>query len=402
MVLVSGMERMTFEVLSALRQQGATVHCILNRWENHRIRELAEAIGATWSTGYYWYRFDRHARNPLKLLQFSWDILCTSFGLLRDARRIRATHVLIPEFASVLRNAPALLLLRVVGIPVFLRLANAPDRGRFYDLLWRHVLPAFVTKMVCNSEFAYSRCRTVGVHPRKLALIRNRVAARPSDGESDSDVLDLVRSHPTLLSVGQIAPFKGTHVAVGAVLDLLDEGRDLQLVVVGPSPEWPPERVDYFRELVEKVRERKREARVHFVGARSNVLRIMEKSTLLLAPILQEETFGNVVLEARSVGLPVVAFPRGGIPELVEHEKTGFLCRSLDRAGLREGILFFLDQPETWHRARRLSPSIVHDPGSPYSSEAFARSWGNLFARNGNLKPEDSGCANQRGSAQVQ
>ena len=44
MVIVSGMERMTFEVLRALKESKAEVHCILNDWENHRIRELVDSI----------------------------------------------------------------------------------------------------------------------------------------------------------------------------------------------------------------------------------------------------------------------------------------------------------------------------------------------------------------------
>ena len=84
MVIVSGMERMSFEVLRVLKENGAEVHCILNSWENERIVKLAESIGASWSTGYYWYRFDRHTRNPWKIAQMVWDILMTSAGLLRD------------------------------------------------------------------------------------------------------------------------------------------------------------------------------------------------------------------------------------------------------------------------------------------------------------------------------
>jgi len=42
------------------------------------------------------------------------------------------------------------------------------------------------------------------------------------------------------------------------------------------------------------------------------------------------ETLGMVYLEAQSCGLPVVAFDNGGIPEVVQHEKTGFLTAAFD------------------------------------------------------------------------
>ena len=119
MVIVSGLERMTFEVLRVAREQGAAVHCIVNTWENHRFVALAEQMQASWSTGYYWYGFGRQLFNPFKLVQFLWDVLRTSVGLLKDAYQFRPTHVFLPDFVAVLRNAPALVLLRGLGVPPF-------------------------------------------------------------------------------------------------------------------------------------------------------------------------------------------------------------------------------------------------------------------------------------------
>ncbi len=383
MVIVSGLERMSFEVLRVLKENGAEIHCILNSWENHRIQELVHSIGASWSTGYYWYRLDRHTRNPWKILQMMWDVIITSGGLLRDAVRFRATHVFIPEPGLVLRNAPALALLRVLGRAVILRVANAPERGRFYDLLWRWVLPPFTTHIVANSEFSRERCLQTGVPARKLTLIKNRVSRSFCAAEDGASVLELVRKRKTLLCVGQIAPFKGTHLAVEAALSLMKRGADLQLVVVGAAPEWPPELVAYFDGIRQKVEASEHSRRVHFLGARTDVLEIMRHSYLLVAPILQEETFGNVVLEAKSVGLPVVAFRRGGIPELIQHDVTGHLCDGLSAASLVEGITRFLERPELRERARQASLASMSDPSCEFSPEVFDGRWLALFGLRG-------------------
>ena len=183
MVVVSGMERMSFEVLRVLKENSAEVHCILNSWENHRIQKLVESIGASWSTGYYWYRFDRHTRNPWKILQMLWDVLMTSAGLLRDAFRFRATHVFIPEHVSVLRNAPALLLLRAIGRPVIVRLANHPERGNFYSFLWRFVMPPLATFFVQISDFSRQRALESGLRETKIRVIKNRVPRRVARAE---------------------------------------------------------------------------------------------------------------------------------------------------------------------------------------------------------------------------
>lgn len=379
MVVVYGMERMSFEILRVLRESGAEVHCVLNEWERHRIEPLAESIGASWSTGIYGYPLVR-TRNPLRLLWYCWKSARTSFGFLRDQKRFRATHVFVPEYVAALRNAPALLLMKARGVPVILRLPTAPERGRFYDLLWRFVLPRLATTIVAQSEFTRGRCEQAGVPSGKTVMIKNTIPRRSCDSDADRAVIDLVRSRRTLLCVGQIAPFKGTHIAVNATLALLERGEDLQLVVAGSEPVWPPERVSYFRKMRNEVAARGLEDRVHFVGNVSNVLKLMESSFVFLAPILQEESFGLVMLEAKSAGLPVVAFRRGAIPELVEHEETGFLCRGLDRDSLIEGIDYFLSDAEARERASDASRRSYADPANDSAHLVFASAWRGLFS----------------------
>lgn len=382
MVLVFGMERMSFELLRVLRENALPVHCIVNRWGSQRIVAMAEEIGASLSTGYYWYRFDRHTRNPIRILQLVWDVLMTSAGLLRDCRRFRASHVFIPDHVSILRNAPALVLLRLMGVRVIVRLSNAPDEGAFYDFLWHRVLPLFVSRFVANSRFSRDRLLKLGVAERKLDIIHNCVVPAAAARSSDDEILDLLRQRRTLLSVGQIGRYKGTHLVVEAALELLARNHDLQVVIVGPAPDWPPERIRYLEEMRGRIDASPFASRFHFLGERSDVLSIMRESYLLLAPILGLEAFGNVVLEAKSVGLPVVAFGSGGVSELIEHGRTGYLCKSFDLAGLLEGCRYFLEPPDGPGRrvkASHASLDFFRDRDCPYLPERFARSWVEVF-----------------------
>lgn len=51
-----------------------------------------------------------------------------------------------------------------------------------------------------------------------------------------------------------------------------------------------------------------------------------------LFPIRWNEAFGLTVAEALACGTPVIAWPNGSLPELVEHGKTGFLVNTIDEA----------------------------------------------------------------------
>ncbi len=77
---------------------------------------------------------------------------------------------------------------------------------------------------------------------------------------------------------------------------------------------------------------------VEFIDWQNDVSEIMRDLDLLVIPSKQE-AMPRVVLEAFSAGLPVVAFPVGGIPEVIEEGVTGFLARDLT-ADLRRILNF--------------------------------------------------------------
>jgi glycosyltransferase involved in cell wall biosynthesis len=68
---------------------------------------------------------------------------------------------------------------------------------------------------------------------------------------------------------------------------------------------------------------------VEFLGWQENVGRVLAGLDLLVVPSTVPEAAPRVILEAFSAGVPVLASPAGGIPELIEHQRTGFLIESL-------------------------------------------------------------------------
>ena len=59
-------------------------------------------------------------------------------------------------------------------------------------------------------------------------------------------------------------------------------------------------------------------------------LELLAKARALLFPIRWNEPFGMVMLESMACGTPVLAFPEGAAPEVVDDGKTGFLCEDED------------------------------------------------------------------------
>jgi glycosyltransferase involved in cell wall biosynthesis len=65
-------------------------------------------------------------------------------------------------------------------------------------------------------------------------------------------------------------------------------------------------------------------------------LALLAGARALLNPIRWAEPFGLVMIEAMACGTPVLAFPEGAAPEIIEDGKTGFLCH--DEAYMAEAI----------------------------------------------------------------
>ena len=77
----------------------------------------------------------------------------------------------------------------------------------------------------------------------------------------------------------------------------------------------------------------------------SNLASIYSMADLLVIPSL-EDNLPNTVLEAMACGTPIVGFSIGGIPDMVEHKKTGYLATAGNVDELITGIDWILFSDE--------------------------------------------------------
>jgi glycosyltransferase involved in cell wall biosynthesis len=378
MVIVAGLERMTFEVLRVLRERDVPVHCIVNGWENHRIVALAEQIGASWSEGRYMAWLDRQTRSPAKLVSAFWDILATSSGLLRDSWNFRPTHILLPEFMAALRNAPALMILRMVGVKVVMRLGNPPAPSRFYRRLWKWVIDRLVDQFVCNSQYTEKELLAYGVPKRKVSYVYNTVPTRPGLNSNGS-----VHDWRKIIFVGQLIPEKGVHVLLDAVGLLATKGWDVKLDVVGAMEGWEaPPFAGYRRSLLKRASEPDLAGRINFLGYCDDVHSLLAQAGIHCCPSQEPEGFGIVVLEAKMASIPSVVTPRGALPELIRHGEDGWICADISALALAEGIEKFLPDPPLTRAAGKAASASLER----FGRERFEQQWWEVFAQGQKLE----------------
>ena len=83
------------------------------------------------------------------------------------------------------------------------------------------------------------------------------------------------------------------------------------------------------RAIWKKCARRPRAFSIEFLDWQDDPGAVLSRLDLLVVPSTVPEATPRVILEAFSAGVPVLASASGGIPELIEHNRTGFLMDSL-------------------------------------------------------------------------
>lgn len=131
--------------------------------------------------------------------------------------------------------------------------------------------------------------------------------------------------------VGRVEVEKGQMAFVRAAQILAKEFPASRFVVTGAPLFSGPE---YF----EKVRAASRGISCEFTGWQEDIGRTLAGLDLLVVPSTDIDSTPRIILEAFSSGLPVIAFPAGGIPEIVTDGWTGFLAAGVTAEALAKRI----------------------------------------------------------------
>lgn len=90
----------------------------------------------------------------------------------------------------------------------------------------------------------------------------------------------------------------------------------------------------------------------------------------------REDNLPNTVVEAISCGLPVVAFNIGGMPDIIEHKKNGYLAIPFDEKELAKGINFVLENNEQWNK---LSENALEKAKQTFDINLVSKKYINLY-----------------------
>lgn len=234
----------------------------------------------------------------------------------------------------------------------FQEVAKAAAEGAPYDVIHDHcgsvalvTAPFVMTPVVhtVHGPFAGEMVPFYRRHGRKaviVALSRDQLSRAPMQAHGAHVVPNPIdvgaypfaeKKDDYVLWIGRMSPEKGAHRAITAARQA-----DVPLVLAGPVQ---PGQEKYFGTEVEPHVDGNR---VRYLGeiAVDEKGELFARARAMLMPIRWHEPFGMVMTESLACGTPVIAFPEGSAPEIVDDGRTGLLARdedemaaAIDRAG---------------------------------------------------------------------
>ncbi len=169
-----------------------------------------------------------------------------------------------------------------------------------------------------------------------------------------------------LLFVGRLMPQKGIDLLLDALALLPD---DVGLDVVGDGPDRPSLEA---RALTLGVG-----TRVRFYGAvkQFSLPAFYQRAFALIVPSA-EEGLGLVAVEAQLCETPVVAFDSGGLPDVVQHERTGMLVQERTAIALASAVRLLLERDD---RGATLGAAGRLHALASFAPESVARRYADIY-----------------------
>lgn len=223
--------------------------------------------------------------------------------------------------------------------------SNRPDHEHGFDLnrftwriklrLWRrpiHIVTPSLWLADCVRQSALMRNWPVFVVPNCLDTER----WQPMPQRLARDLLGLPADVPLVMFGalgGASDPRKGFDLLEEALRRLRSHRSDLQLVVFGQMAPRQPHNLGFP---------------LHYTGQLNDdlSLRALYSAADLFVVASRQDNLPNTGVESHACGTPVVAFDTGGLPSIVEHQRTGYLAQPFDPLDLATGIAWVLEDTQ--------------------------------------------------------
>ena len=324
----AGLERHVASLIATLQRVG-DVEPSLVVFHDGRLVEEVRGLGVPVEVVPLRWAFDTTAITRLARILRSWNIDCLhSHGY--KANVIGALAARRADIKAIVRTEHS----RMEPFQGFDRL-----KMETYEALNTWVGNRLTDRIITVSDEL--RRHLAPRYPKKtLVTVHNGIptleAGNPQILQAKRASLGVDQSAPLIGIVGRLMPVKSYSDFLKAAALIYDKRPDTQFLVAGDGP--------LSDSLKEEAMELGLASVIHFLGFRTDVRDWMATLDLLVFSSLSEGVPYSL-LEAMSLGVPVVATAVGGLSEIIEDGVTGLLVQPKDPEALAHACLELLNDP---------------------------------------------------------
>lgn len=186
----------------------------------------------------------------------------------------------------------------------------------------------------------------IGKYLRKLPIPKDRliekkvVGIRMPELLMDSEKIKVLNElrvredEKIVITIGALSPRKSHELFIDAAFTVLKNRKDVHFFIVGEGE---------LRSFLEsRIKTLDIQANVHLLGLRKDVLRLLSVADVCVKPGIVEGFVGITVMEAQSLGVPVVAFDTTDVKLVIQDGVTGLIVPKSDAKKLAESIEMLL------------------------------------------------------------
>jgi glycosyltransferase involved in cell wall biosynthesis len=248
-----------------------------------------------------------------------------------------ARRLLRPPPALVYVNTITLplwpVLARLRGIPVVTHIHEAEAETSRIVLMALYSPHLLSTATIANSEFSRSIiARASAPLARRTRVIYNGVAGPVSATRTRASL----EGRPVRLTyLGRLSPRKGTDLVIAAAAELLDDGVDVEVDLIGEAFDG----YDWFVDALHRaIADRGLESRVRFLGFRDDVWAELRLADIVVIPSRAGEPFGNTAVEAALAARPLIVGESSGLLEATEGLPGVHLVEPGDASAIADAV----------------------------------------------------------------
>lgn len=197
-----------------------------------------------------------------------------------------------------------------------------------------------VDKFIALSDFLSKLLQDYGIKRERIAVVRLPF--------KKTELKRIKIKKNSILYAGFLVPRKGLHIIVEAMPSVLKKIPDAMLYILG---EADPHEAEYKTKIMEMIKRYNLEAHIFSSEEKFDPeYKELRNKEVVVIPEQWNNMSPLLVIESMMLGKGIVTTNMGGIPELIEHKKTGLLIKPFSSQDCAEKIIWALKNKKEMER----------------------------------------------------